>query len=163
MYHLKQRWKHSQNKPFSFTTLPGDISGCLQDCRTLTQKAAQCDLEPPEAEAASAWIVFIKKKKQKTKLFYLHFVCMRGRVWRHHGRGSFLQYLFQNEELASTVWHIRGVGWTLLCTCPARPLQHSEGKQQSRTQPSLCLMEKKQFTYIGKFAPTELLPAWNIY
>lgn len=46
-------------------------------------------------------------------------------------------------------------------SCPT--LQHSEGKQQSRTQPSLCLMEKKQFTYIGKFAPTELLPALNIY
>lgn len=71
-------------------------------------------------------------------------------------------YFKKEFQLANTVWHIRGgLDTAQHSSCPT--LQHLEGKQQSRTQPSLCWMEKKQFTHTGKFAPTELLPAWNIH
>lgn len=55
--------------------------------------------------AASAWInLFLLRI-----IFYLHFVCMRGRVRRHRRGRGFSQDLFQNEfKLANTVWHIRG-------------------------------------------------------
>lgn len=88
---------------------------------------------------------------------------MRGRVRRHRRGRGFSQDLSQNEfKLANTVWHIRGgLDAAQHLSCPT--LQHLEGKQQSRTQPSLCWMEKKQFTHIGKVAPTELLPVWNIH
>lgn len=98
------------------------------------------------------------------KLFFIYISCAcAGVCGDTAGEEVSHKTYFKNEfKLANTVWHIRGGRDAAQhLSCPT--LQHLEGKQQSRTQPSLCWMGKKQFTHTGKFAPTELLPVWNIH
>lgn len=147
---------------------PRDTSGCLRTagCSHSSLPAAQKQHWHTWGHlklrhlAASAWINFIFF----LIIFYLHFVCMRGRVRRHRGgRGSSQRLISKMSLNLQIQYGTSEVGWTLLSTRPARPCSTWKANSKVELSQAFAEWEKKQFTHTGKFAPTELLPVGNIH
>lgn len=91
---------------------------------------------------------------KKWFFFYLHFVCMRGRVWRHRRKRRFLTNtsLKMSFNLQIQYGTSEG-GWALLSTCPAPPCSTWKAKSKKNSAKPWLNGKEAIYTERGSWTP----------